>query len=155
MSDKFIYPILKDREGGVWIGTYYNGINYLPPYCGQFNGYSESSDIPYFNSRIISRFCEGENGNIWIASDDSGLSCFNPSTMQFLDFNGREELNKHNLHALCMVDKDLWIGTYGDGIQILNTQTGVIKSYSTSDGLDENSIYSILKIAKDKSGQVQ
>lgn len=31
LSDKFIYPILKDREGGVWIGTYYNGINYLPP----------------------------------------------------------------------------------------------------------------------------
>lgn len=151
LSDKFIYPILKDREGGVWIGTYYNGINYLPPYCGQFNGYSESSDIPYFNSRIISRFCEGENGNIWIASDDSGLSCFNPSTMQFLDFNGREELNKHNLHALCMVDKDLWIGTYGDGIQILNTQTGVIKSYSTSDGLDENSIYSIFK---DSQGQI-
>ena len=151
LSDKFIYPILKDREGGVWIGTYYNGINYLPPYCGQFNGYSESSDIPYSNSRIISRFCEGENGNIWIASDDSGLSCFNPSTMQFLDFNGREKLNKHNLHALCMVDKDLWIGTYGDGIQILNIQTGVIKSYSTSDGLDENSIYSIFK---DGQGQI-
>ena len=55
LSDKFIYPMLKDKEGGVWIGTYYNGVNYLPPYCGQFNGYSESSDIPYFNSRIISR----------------------------------------------------------------------------------------------------
>lgn len=151
LSDKFIYPILKDREGGVWIGTYYNGISYLPPYCGQFNGYSESSDIPYFNSRIISRFCEGENGNIWIASDDSGLSCFNPSTMQFLDFNGREKLNKHNLHALCMVDKDLWIGTYGDGIQILNIQTGVIKNYSISNGLDENSIYSIFK---DSQGQI-
>lgn len=151
LSDKFIYPILKDREGGVWIGTYYNGINYLPPYCGQFNGYSESSDIPYFNSRIISRFCEGENGNIWIASDDSGLSCFNPSTMQFLDFNGREKLNKHNLHALCMIDKDLWIGTYGDGIQILNIQTGVIKNYSISNGLDENSIYSIFK---DSQGQI-
>lgn len=151
LSDKFIYPILKDREGGVWIGTYYNGISYLPPYCGQFNGYSEPSDIPYFNSRIISRFCEGENGNIWIASDDSGLSCFNPSTMQFLDFNGREKLNKHNLHALCMVDKDLWIGTYGDGIQILNIQTGVIKNYSISNGLDENSIYSIFK---DSQGQI-
>lgn len=151
LSDKFIYPMLKDREGGVWIGTYYNGINYLPPYCGQFNGYSESSDIPYFNSRIISRFCEGENGNIWIASDDSGLSCFNPSTMQFIDFNGREKLNKKNLHALCMVGKDLWIGTYGDGIQILNTQTGEIKSYNTTNGLDENSIYSIFK---DSQGQI-
>lgn len=151
LSDKFIYPILKDREGGVWIGTYYNGINYLPPYCGQFNGYSESSDIPYFNSRIISRFCEDENGNIWIASDDSGLSCFNPSTMQFIDFNGREKLNKHNLHALCIVGKDLWIGTYGDGIQVLNAQTGKIKNYNTTNGLDENSIYSIFK---DSQGQI-
>lgn len=151
LSDKFIYPMLKDREGGVWIGTYYNGINYLPPYCGQFNGYSESSDIPYFNSRIISRFCEDENGNIWIASDDSGLSCFNPSTMQFIDFNGREKLNKHNLHALCIVGKDLWIGTYGDGIQVLNAQTGKIKNYNTTNGLDENSIYSIFK---DSQGQI-
>ena len=151
LSDKFIYPMLKDREGGVWIGTYYNGINYLPPYCGQFNGYSESSDIPYFNSRIISRFCEDENGNIWIASDDSGLSCFNPSTMQFIDFHGREKLNKHNLHALCIVGKDLWIGTYGDGIQVLNAQTGKIKNYNTTNGLDENSIYSIFK---DSQGQI-
>ncbi len=151
LSDKFIYPILKDKEGGVWIGTYYNGISYLPPYCGQFNGYSESSDIPYFNSRIISRFCEDENGNIWIASDDSGLSCFNPSTMQFIDFNGREKLNKHNLHALCIVGKDLWIGTYGDGIQVLNAQTGKIKNYNTTNGLDENSIYSIFK---DSQGQI-
>ena len=151
LSDKFIYPILKDREGGVWIGTYYNGISYLPPYCGQFNGYSGSDDIPYFNSRIISRFCEGENGNIWIASDDSGLSCFNPSTMQFVDFNGRKDLKKNNLHALCTVGKELWIGSYSDGIQVLNTQTGRIKNYNTTDGLDENSIYSIFK---DSKGQI-
>ena len=71
--------------------------------------------------------------------------------MQFIDFNGREKLNKKNLHALCMVGKDLWIGTYGDGIQILNTQTGEIKSYNTTNGLDENSIYSIFK---DSQGQI-
>lgn len=148
LSDKFIYPMLKDREGGVWIGTYYNGINYLPPYCGQFNGYSGSDNIPYFKSRIISRFCEDKNGNIWIASDDSGLSCFNPSTMQFIDFNGRKKLRKNNLHAICFADEDLWIGTYGNGIQILNTQTGKIKNYNTTNGLDENNIYSIFKDSK-------
>lgn len=41
--------------------------------------------------------------------------------------------------------------TYGDGIQILNIQTGVIKNYSISNGLDENSIYSIFK---DSQGQI-
>jgi hypothetical protein len=71
--------------------------------------------------------------------------------MQFLDFNGRKKLNKHNLHALCMIDKDLWIGTYGDGIQVLNAQTGKIKNYNTTNGLDENSIYSIFK---DSQGQI-
>ena len=71
--------------------------------------------------------------------------------MQFIDFNGREKLNKHNLHALCIVGKDLWIGTYGDGIQVLNAQTGKIKNYNTTNGLDENSIYSIFK---DSQGQI-
>lgn len=150
LSDKFIYPMLKDREGGVWIGTFYNGVNYLPPYNGQFNGYSGSDNIPCFKSQIISRFCEDKNGNIWIASDDSGLSCFVPSTRQFIDFTGRKELKKNNQHALCITGKDLWIGTYGDGIQVLNTQTGKIKNYNTDNGLDENSIYSIFKDSKER-----
>ena len=96
-------------------------------------------------------FCEGENGNIWIASDDSGLSCFNPSTMQFIDFNGREKLNKKKPACTLHGRKRFMDSTYGDGIQILNTQTGEIKSYNTTNGLDENSIYSIFK---DKQGQI-
>ena len=131
--------MLKDREGGVWIGTYYNGINYLPPYCGQFNGYSESSDIPYFNSRIISvsvRMKTGISG-LHPMIQDSVASIL--PQCNFIDFHGREKLNKHNLHALCIVGKDLWIGTYGDGIQVLNAQTGKIKNYNTTNGLDENS----------------
>ncbi|MCU6778998.1 hybrid sensor histidine kinase/response regulator transcription factor [Phocaeicola fibrisolvens] len=151
LSDKFIYPMLKDREGGVWIGTYYNGVNYLPPYCGQFHGYSGSDNTHYFRSQIISRFCEDEDGNIWIGSDDFGISCFIPSTRQFINFPGIEKLQKNNVHALCYINKELWIGTYSNGIQILNTQTGQIRNYNVSDGLDESSIYSIFK---DSQGRI-
>jgi Predicted periplasmic ligand-binding sensor domain len=31
LSDKFVYPIFKDREGGIWIGTYFGGVNYISP----------------------------------------------------------------------------------------------------------------------------
>ncbi len=27
-----LYPIIKDQEGGIWIGTY-GGINYISPKC--------------------------------------------------------------------------------------------------------------------------
>lgn len=145
LSDKFIYPMLKDREGGVWIGTYYNGINYLPPYCGQFKGYSSNEENSLFNSKIVSRFCEDKQGHIWIASDDNGLSCFSPATGQFIDFPGRKRLQSKNLHALCFVNESLWIGAYSTGIHVLNTETGHIKDYSTKDGLDNSSIYSIFR----------
>lgn len=151
LSDKFIYPMLKDREGGVWIGTYYNGVNYLPPYCGQFHGYSGADNFPFFNGQIISRFCEGENGEIWIGSDDAGVSCFSPSKGQFVNFPGREHLAHKNVHALCHIGKKLWIGTYSDGIYVIETQSGQITKYDMKDGLDENNIYDIFQ---DRQGQI-
>lgn len=151
LSDKFIYPMLKDREGGVWIGTYYNGVNYLPPYCGQFLGYSGTDGYSFFRSQIISRFCEGENGEIWIGSDDAGVSCFSPSQGQFVNFPGREQLTNKNVHALCHTGKELWIGTYSDGIYALQTSTGHIRKYNMEDGLDESSIYCLFQ---DSHGQI-
>lgn len=145
LSDKFIYPMLKDREGGIWIGTYYNGVNYLPPYSGQFKGYSASEDYPFFHSKIISRFCEDREGYIWIASDDGGLSRYNPATGQFTDFPGRKRLESSNQHALCMDGNELWIGTYSEGIQVLDIQTGSIRRYGMAHGLNDVSIYSIFK----------
>ena len=145
LSGKFIYPMIKDREGGVWIGTFYNGVNYLPPYCGQFKGYPVYKNNSLFSSKIISRFCEDAQGNVWIGSDDNGLSRFSPVTGEFVDFPGRKQLQSENIHALCAVNNHLWIGTYSNGIHVLNMQTGQIKTYSVQDGLDDISIYSIFK----------
>ena len=149
LSDKFVYPILKDREGGVWIGTFYNGVNYLPPYSGQFEGYAPADNNPLFVGKIISRFCEDRDGNIWIASDDGGLSCFSPQKRKFIDFAGRKAFVNDNIHALCEVGDELWIGTYGQNIRILNRKTGSIKDYN---GKEPNgtSVYTIFKDSRER-----
>ena len=74
-----------------------------------------------------------------------GLSRFSPVTGEFVDFPGRKQLQSENIHALCAVNNHLWIGTYSNGIHVLNMQTGQIKTYSVQDGLDDISIYSIFK----------
>ena len=152
LSDKFVYPIVKDKEGGIWIGTFYGGANYISPRNGQFEGFSYSKFKNSLSGNIIGRFCEDKKGRIWIASDDGGLSCYSPATGLFTNYlpqEGRNSLTYHNVHALCFDDDNLWIGTYSGGLNVLNTQTGQFKSYQSSSSdpttLDQNSIYALFK----------
>lgn len=61
----------------------------------------------------------------------------------------RNSLSYHNVHALCMDDDDLWIGTYTGGVNVLNTKTGAFRVYTTRGGdlttLDGTSSYAIFR----------
>ncbi len=152
ISSKFIYPIYKDKEGGLWVGTYYGGVNYAPPRKGSMEGYTHSKYINSVGGNIISSFCEDTYGNIWIGSDDGGLSCFNPVKKTFKNYKPEKHKNSlsyHNIHALCLDENKLWIGTYSGGLNVLDIHTGKFKHYlsKTDDTLTlyGNSIYSIYK----------
>lgn len=155
ISNQFVYPIYKDREGGLWIGTYYGGINYSSPNRNYFSTYSHD---PYKNSisgNVVSCFCEDMKGNIWIGTDDAGLNYFDVKTDKFTNFKpikGRNSLSYHNIHALCIDDKELWIGTYTTGINIMNLDTQVFRYHTSkandSTTIDSNNIYSLYKDSK-------
>ncbi|WP_044267403.1 hybrid sensor histidine kinase/response regulator transcription factor [Bacteroides timonensis] len=152
LSNRFVYPIVKDGEGGVWIGTYYGGVNYISPSTGQFECFAHSRFYNSVNGTVIGRFCEDAYGHIWIASDDGGLSRFSPKDKQFVHYlpdEHKNSLSYHNVHALCMDDDDLWIGTYTGGVNVLNTKTGAFRVYTTKSGdqstLDGTSSYAIFK----------
>jgi len=152
ISDKFVYPILKDREGGIWIGTYFGGINYISPNSSLFERYTHSRYVNSVNGNVIGGFTEDKKGNIWIASDDGGLNCLNPKTRHFSSYMpqaGKNSISYHNVHALCWDDENLWIGTYTGGLNVLNIKTGKFKLYNSIESnprtIDRGSIYSIFK----------
>jgi signal transduction histidine kinase/ligand-binding sensor domain-containing protein/DNA-binding response OmpR family regulator len=151
LSNQFIYPIMKDKEGGLWIGTYYGGVNYVSPRNGQFERFVHTKYANSVSGSVISRFSEDKHGNIWIGSDDGGLSCYSPATGKFVSYlpeEGRNSLSYHNVHALCFDGDDLWIGTYSGGLNVLNTKTGRFRLYVSSqdqNSIDQNSIYAIFK----------
>lgn len=158
LSDKFIYPIIKDREGGIWIGTYFGGLNYISPASSFFERYTHSKFANSVGGNVIAGFSEDKNGNIWIASDDGGLNMFDVKTGEFKTFlpeKNKNSISYHNVHALCWDDDDLWIGTYSGGLNVLNSKTNKFKyyGYSVTDTttLDGGSIYSIFK---DKDNQM-
>lgn len=148
ISSRFVYPLMKDREGGIWAGTYYGGINYLSPFSGQFDCYPDGKSGNSMTGKVISRFCEDPYHRIWIASDDGGLNRYDRFTGEF-----RRYMQGSNIHALCVDGNSLWIGTYAEGVAVMDINTGKIRRYLPEDGndksIDGTSSYAIFK---DKEG---
>lgn len=158
LSNNFVYPIIKDHEGGIWIGTYHGGVNYISPHSSQFESYTPSTQYNSVNGSVISNFCEGPNGEIWIASDDGGLNCFWPQNKHFVHYLPNEHTNSlsyHNVHGLCIDDDKLWIGTYSGNLNQMDLKSKRFKLYPSYNNqfntIDGSSCYSIFK---DKDNQI-
>lgn len=156
LSNRFVYPVYKDVEGGLWIGTYYGGINYASP---NRNYFTEYSHIKYENSvtgNVVSCFCEDEKGSLWIGTEDGGLNELDLKTGNFTSYSHLENMNNfssNNIHALCVIRNELWIGTYSGGLFIMDLDTKKVKHHfydrKNNNTLDANNIYSIFNDSDD------
>lgn len=152
LSNCFVYPIYKDNEGGLWIGTYYGGINYASPNRNYFTGYTHSRFENSVTGNVVSSFCEDPSGNIWIGTEDGGLNEMDVKTGKFRAYSYKDETNSlsfDNVHALLVDKNQLWIGTYTGGLNVMDLHTRKIKHYVSDDrdenSLDANNIYSIYR----------
>ena len=142
-SDRFVYAITSDTEGGLWVGTFYGGVHYISPVGKRFEAFSIDTGL---RGNVISRFCEDKYGRVWIASDDGGLMCFSPKERRFIDYPHQDVLSHQNAHALSFCGDELWVGTYTNGVLVLNIETGSLRQYTqTQDprSLDNPSCYAL------------
>lgn len=147
ISDKFVYPVIRDHEGGLWIGTYYGGVNYVAPNRGQFTFQSLSSLVDADEDFVISCFCEDPDGSLWIGSDNGGLFRYSPARNtagRWTASSGwTQRLASLNIHSLLRNGDDLWIGTYSDNLVRLDVRTGRVRVYGMAEGLDASSVYAL------------
>lgn len=156
LSNDYIYPLILDKEGGLWIGTYYGGVNYLSPLSENIYHYEYQNDGNSVNGNIISVICEDKYNRIWIGSDDGGVDCYDPKTRTFIPIPGKgyDWFSNLNVHALCADNDDLWIGTYDGGLHRYNMQTGAISTYRNTAPPDYEDCSSAYSIYKDSKGVI-
>lgn len=141
-SERFVYAVVRDREGGLWMGTFYGGVTYFSSMGERF--VSLTSDGNRLRGSVVSRFCESA-GKVWIATDDGGLSCYDGQAGGFVDFPGREALSGMNVHGLWADGSTLWVGTYGNGLVRLVTATGAMKPYKLEGQPGDGSCYAVMR----------
>lgn len=157
INDDYVHSLFIDKEGGLWIGTYFGGINYSSPAAQNFEHYSPSIGDYHFPGKIVGVMTEDENGNLWFGTDDAGVIFFDRkknSFKQYLPQKGHNSLCYHNIHAL-LYDKDkLWIGTYSGGLDCLNLKTGQFTNYTHNEKQQSLLHSSVYALYKDKQGQL-
>ncbi|MDE6338230.1 MAG: hybrid sensor histidine kinase/response regulator, partial [Muribaculaceae bacterium] len=141
ISDNAIYALLCDREGGIWVGSYFGGIDYADTGRMKFDKYYPDNSRNALSGQRVRELCEDPaTGRIYVGTEDHGLNCFDPSTGSFSAVEG---IDSKNVHALCVDNRQLWVGTFSQGLKIKNLDTGAIKEYNTSRGLVNDYVFAI------------
>ncbi|WP_237706109.1 hybrid sensor histidine kinase/response regulator transcription factor [Thermophagus xiamenensis] len=150
LKDQNVYAIFKDREEGIWIGTYFGGVHYLSSNSKIIEHYYPKQHKNSLSGKAVSQFCEDPAGNLWIATEDGGLNYFDTKTKKFTSFlpsiNARS-ISYHNLHALVLDNNKLWIGTFSRGLDLMDLNTGHFKNYqynpNDTNSINDNCVFSL------------
>ena len=143
LADNAIYSLFKDREQGMWIGSYFGGLNYLPYPYTLFEKYYPHGGMSFLGRRVR-EFCQDGNGTIWIGTEDKGLFSMNPESGQVRPWQG--PARHKNVHGLFADGDWLWVGTFSEGLSRINLKTGKVVHYAKGQkGFPENNAFSILR----------
>ncbi len=138
LSDNAVYSLCKDREGGIWIGTYFGGINYLPTQHTTFDKYFNQGTQNSITGNAVREICQDHFGNLWIGTEDNGLNKLHLQTKKLTHFKpdgSGHGISHSNIHGLLVVGDQLWVGTFEQGLAIMDIKTGkVIKHFVAGNG---------------------
>jgi len=147
ISQNSIRSIYMDTQGGMWLGSYYGGINYYHPLKNKFGHLQQNPYTRSLNDKVISCMIEDEEGKIWIGANDMGINIYNPQTGWF-DYITRENkpsLTSNNIKAF-LLSKDkmhIYVGTHGGGLLKINKQTKQAKRIHGSADQYINDVYAL------------
>lgn len=157
ISDNALYTVCRDKEGGMWIGSYFGGINYYPNQIIQFEKFFPNASPHAITGNVIREITQDDRNNIWIGTEDEGLNKYNPYTKTFINYKPdtrKGSISYTNIHALLADNDRLFIGTFEHGLDIMDLSTEkVIQHYNAGTGehdLKSNYISTILKTKNNK-----
>lgn len=133
----------------LWIGTQELGILSFDKTTGKFIPIPELNKKGILAEVHVNSILEDSQGILWIGSYNNGTFKYNPNTHEIKHFeqSDKPESIKGN-HVFQIYEdtkKRIWIGTNGGGLCLYQPQNDTFKTWTTLDGLPNNTIKGILE----------
>lgn len=154
LNDNAVYTVCVDNRNGVWLGTFFGGVNFYSRENGSFEKYSPLPANASISGNAVREICGDDEGNVWIGTEDAGITKFNPKTgfFEHLVFGDpRTGISYPNIHGLLVDGGHLYAGPFVHGLEVMDLASGkVVDRYPdirTRDSLfASNFVMSIYKI---------
>lgn len=146
LSDKIIYTIYQDKNRGVWLGTMFGGVNYLPHRALQFDQYVPGSDTHSLSTKQVREIVESADGTIWIGTENDGINVLDPSSGKISKpaLGGLDKNLRLITLAMYAHDGEIYCGLFKQGLDIIRQSGEKVKHYESETlSLGNGSIYSL------------
>ena len=151
LSDNAIYSLCLDSEQGMWIGSYFGGVNYAPYQWTYFEKVYPRAGLEHFGRRVR-EFCPGNDGILWIGTEDRGLFHFDPKTGRIEPF--RHPSIYRNVHGLCLDGDELWVGTFSGGLNRVDLRTRAVRHYARGEAANQLPANDVFTICRTTGGDL-
>ena len=137
LSSSFIRAIIRDRNGAMWVGTEGGGLNRIANLAGQsflVDRYSNTENGLGHN--IVNALAIDRSQNLW-AGTLKGISKTDLKPARFTLYRRDTTTSSVNLlgNVIASIYKDgeglIWVGNWGQGLNILNRNTGAVEHFSS------------------------
>jgi len=159
LSNDKVMAIAEDKTGNLWIGTFGGGLTKIEldkeNYTRFFHDPHNINSIA--DNDVISILID-PTGIIWLGTHlGKGISRLEGKMIKFksYDLTSKPALNDNVVWAIHEDEnKNIWIGTYKGGINLINRKTGITKYFKSFLGSNDNDENHIRAITEDKNGNI-
>lgn len=147
LGDNIILSSYKDSKGNLWFGTNIGGIILYDRRQKKLKPFKPEG----FEGKNIRCFYEMADHRMCIGTEDQALYIYDPLTNEVKQFvRGTSGIPKDNLIRAISQDEDgnLWTGSFGQGLSILDDSLQAIKHYDVTNGFYSNTVNCIFKDSK-------
>lgn len=147
LSDNTVYYIYRDHQKGIWLGTMFGGVNYLPHHQMSFEKYVPGSDANSLDSKRIRGLAEGVDGDIWIGTENAGISILDTHTGKV---RHTPRMSPNHQFTLCMENYNgkIYTGFFKQGVDVISLPTEQIQTLCEPIEGTDNSVYAFLEDSK-------
>ena len=148
LSHNSIRAIFIDAQHGVWLGTYYGGVNYYHPLARRFGVLRYDPSRNSLGDNTVSSIVEDPSSeNLWIGTNDDGVNLYDRRTGRFAEFNTSNGMLLSN-NVKCILPDGrgrVWIGTHAGGLSSMDAASRRMRHYPVNASIPiNNSCYALL-----------